>query len=322
MAPNAPPEPPNQLKAIQSFMKIASDIERLDPVVAYWVRLYSVETAFSIDKNSPECQKFLHALILWLEEFKQTHKDNEAVSNQTVGQAHMENFVVALFNKADTIDREGKADKNTVKMFYMAAVLFEAMAAFGPLTEEVSKKSKYAKFKAAYIQKCLKAGQTPKPGPLEGPDLEDPAYAPETNLPSSDPAIDQPSKALTDKSNNSDIGPPKQEPFILTPSSAPVNPPPVKPSPASTPAKTTSDYVEPTKPKPTTPASLSGNSTASTITATKFHAINGAPLTPEDIISSQKYCKFANSALQYDDIQTAVANLEKALKLLTTGQKS
>lgn len=311
------PDPPAQLKAIQSYMKIASDIERVDPIVAYWVRLYATETALSIDRDSPECKTFLGACILWLEKFKQTHKDNEALTNQTVGQAHMENFVVSLFTKADTLDREGTANKNTVKMFYMSAVLFEAMAVFGALTEEVSKRAKYAKFKAAYIQKCLKTGQTPKPGPVEGSDLEDPAGSNQAPAdPSSGAAAEAPEAPpkLPDSNPNTKDAP---EPFILTPSYPPTRPP-VQPE--------TSDNSSPGGNLPGAPPALSRpcqtSSSGSSINSTKFQATNGSPLSAEDLIKGQKYCKFANSALQYDDIPTAVANLEKALKLLKTGQDS
>jgi len=37
---------------------------------------------------------------------------------------------------------------------------------------------------------------------------------------------------------------------------------------------------------------------------------------PEMIASVQKLCKFASSALNYEDIPTAIDNLEKALRLL------
>lgn len=39
-------------------------------------------------------------------------------------------------------------------------------------------------------------------------------------------------------------------------------------------------------------------------------------LSPEDNEKAQKYCRFAASALQYEDVQTAVENLHKALALL------
>lgn len=320
MAASNIPEPPLQLKVIQSYMKVASDIERIDPVVSYWVRLYSTETALSIDRDSPECKSFLSAIILWLENFKKTHKENEAVSNQTVGQAHMENFVVALFTKADTLDREGTANKNTVRMFYMAAVLFEAMAVFGPLNEEISKRAKYAKFKAAYIQKCLKLGQVPKPGPVEGSDLEDASYSQGQTTTSLNDTSDKNSEPQN-SNTSADNSKPPSDPFIMTPSSGPVYPP-TFPQPTSNPSKT-----EASSNNNTSNAGMASSSTTSstsgksTIEVTKFQATNGAPLNAEDLMQGQKYCKFANSALQYDDIPTAVANLEKALKLLTTGQR-
>jgi len=47
----------------------------------------------------------------------------------------------------------------------------------------------------------------------------------------------------------------------------------------------------------------------------------GAALKPEDFARAMKLCKFASSALQYEDSKTAIDNLTKALNLLTTGQE-
>lgn len=46
----------------------------------------------------------------------------------------------------------------------------------------------------------------------------------------------------------------------------------------------------------------------------------GTSRTPEQVIKAQKYCRFASSALTYDDVPTAIENLQKALKILQTGQ--
>lgn len=43
-------------------------------------------------------------------------------------------------------------------------------------------------------------------------------------------------------------------------------------------------------------------------------------LTPDQITKAQKYCKWASSALSYDDIKTAINNLRNALELLQTGR--
>lgn len=44
-------------------------------------------------------------------------------------------------------------------------------------------------------------------------------------------------------------------------------------------------------------------------------------LTPDQMAKAQKYCKYAGSALNFDDVKTAIENLEKALCLLTTGHE-
>ena len=47
----------------------------------------------------------------------------------------------------------------------------------------------------------------------------------------------------------------------------------------------------------------------------------GVALKPEDFARAMKLCKFATSALQYEDTKTAVENLSKALSLLNTGHE-
>lgn len=45
-----------------------------------------------------------------------------------------------------------------------------------------------------------------------------------------------------------------------------------------------------------------------------------AQLSPDQIAKAQKYCKWASSALNYDDIKTAIGSLRNALELLQTGR--
>jgi len=48
---------------------------------------------------------------------------------------------------------------------------------------------------------------------------------------------------------------------------------------------------------------------------------SGAALKPEDYARAMKLCKYATSALQYEDSKTAIENLTKALNLLMTGHE-
>lgn len=46
------------------------------------------------------------AIMDWLEEAKKIFKDNEAISNEVVAQAHLENYALKLFLFADKQDQE------------------------------------------------------------------------------------------------------------------------------------------------------------------------------------------------------------------------
>jgi hypothetical protein len=48
-------------------MKIASDLEKLDAVIAYWVRFYVVQNGLKIDSKSKESIGFLTVIMNWLE---------------------------------------------------------------------------------------------------------------------------------------------------------------------------------------------------------------------------------------------------------------
>ena len=47
----------------------------------------------------------------------------------------------------------------------------------------------------------------------------------------------------------------------------------------------------------------------------------GAQLGPEEMQKAQKLCKFASSALEYDDVEGAIDFLQKATRLLKTGKE-
>jgi vacuolar protein sorting-associated protein VTA1 len=96
--------------------------------------------------------------------------EREEIKNRVCGQAYLENYALKIFTHADKQDREGKATKATVKLFYTASVLIEVCSQFGSLNTELAEKLKYAKYKTVYLTKCINEGITPQPGP---PDAED-----------------------------------------------------------------------------------------------------------------------------------------------------
>uniref|UniRef100_A0A8C8XV22 Vacuolar protein sorting-associated protein VTA1 homolog n=1 Tax=Panthera leo TaxID=9689 RepID=A0A8C8XV22_PANLE len=272
-----PPLPP-QFKSIQHHLRTAQEHDKRDPVVAYYCRLYAMQTGMKIDSKTPECRKFLSKLMDQLEALKKQLGDNEAITQEIVGSAHLENYALKMFLYADNEDRAGRFHKNMIKSFYTASLLIDVITVFGELTDENVKHRKYARWKATYIHNCLKNGETPQAGPVgieEDNDVEENEDAGAAPLPTQPP---RPSSSAYDPGS------------VPSSSFTGIQIPPGAHAPANTPAEVPSSAAD-------------------------------VRLTPEDFARAQKYCKYAGSALQYEDVSTAVQNLQKALKLLTTGRE-
>ncbi|GFQ92008.1 vacuolar protein sorting-associated protein VTA1 homolog [Trichonephila clavata] len=297
--------PPN-LKSIQPYLKIAEEHEKRDPAITYWCRLYAVQTGLKLNDKSPENSAFFIKLMDWLESVKKVKRDDETISNEVVAQAHIENYALKLFLWADNEDRSGRFNKNVVKAFYTAGFIYDIVNTFGEPSEEVLHHRKYAKWKSTYIHNCLKNGITPVPGPmaLEGEKDEEEELAnllaeserkPMNNPLPQQPPAPYPAGGLF---NLPQIPNSQFDAFNL--------PVPGAQAPPSTPNG--SNQISPT--------------TSSNNICPEQGNQGDAILRPEDYHKAQKYCKWAGSALQYEDAPTAIENLQKALRLLTTGQDS
>ncbi|RWS27890.1 uncharacterized protein B4U80_01336 [Leptotrombidium deliense] len=235
-----------------------------------WWKDSEPDSSLKIDSKSKESRTFLINVMTWLEEFKKSHKENELVTNEVVAQAHIENYAMKLFERADKEDRAGAANKGTSKVYFTASQVLDCLTVFPDSSEEAAQKSKYAKWRAAYINKCLKSGDTPLPPEDNEETLDVPfpeAKSDESNVPAAGPSFSTPQPSLL---------PLPSEPTVPTPAAI------------------------------ASPVSLI--------------AQNGSPLSPQMLIKAEKFCKWAGSSLQYEDVPTAIANLEKALAVLKTGQ--
>ncbi|KAJ7363603.1 Vacuolar protein sorting-associated protein vta1 [Desmophyllum pertusum] len=298
---------PASLKAISSYLKTALEYDKRDPVVAYYCRLHAVQKGIKIDSKGKESKAFLLQLMDQLEQIKKEliSLGHEAVSNDVVAQIHIDEKALQLFLWADTEDRAGNFNKNVIKSFYTASLLYDVLTQFGESSDEATHHCKYAKWKAAYIHKCLKTGETPVPGPAGGDDesfgeaeggvapylpyptntQQPPGYPPDTQQPPYPPNAG---------------GVPGQ--FPSQPYQPPYPTPPGQPSTYQPPPPSAA-AVQPAV-VPAVPA-------ASTVPTQPSNT-----LSPQDNEKAQKYCRFAASALQYEDVKTAIDNLHKALALL------
>ncbi|XP_060770217.1 vacuolar protein sorting-associated protein VTA1 homolog isoform X2 [Neoarius graeffei] len=302
---------PPQLKAIQHHYKTALEHDKRDPVVAYYCRLYAMQTGMKLDSKTPECRKFLVKLMDQLEMMKKELSTNESISQEIVGNAHIENYALKMFLYADNEDRSGRFHKNMIKSFYTSSLLFDVLSVFGELSEENIQHRKYARWKATYIHNCLKSGETPQAGPIG---MEEEAYDDEFGAAADGPSYAALGPAQPQSSSSMDMT--NQEPTSIPPPNYnTIQVPPGSHAPANTPA----DLPHPAE--PVKPVPVPRNMPVGDPLPLNVNQQGDVHLTPEDFTQAQKYCKYAGSALQYEDVGTAVQNLQKALKLLTTGKE-
>lgn len=86
-------------------------VDTRDIVVAYWSRLYALQTGLKLSSKQPDETAVFLALMEWLETAKKEHHGNEAITNEVVAQAYLENYALKLFSFADQQDRASNFNK-------------------------------------------------------------------------------------------------------------------------------------------------------------------------------------------------------------------
>jgi hypothetical protein len=99
----------------------------------YW----AVQSAISLGLKDPEANVFLASLLDSLEKAKAGMSNQEAITDDVVGKAYMENFATNIFAKADDEERAKKATRTTATKFLAASQFMEVLRCFGDLDKEV-----------------------------------------------------------------------------------------------------------------------------------------------------------------------------------------
>ncbi|XP_047342566.1 protein HOMOLOG OF MAMMALIAN LYST-INTERACTING PROTEIN 5 isoform X2 [Impatiens glandulifera] len=154
-------------KLLLPYLQRADELQKHEPLVAYYCRLYAMERGLKIPQN--ERTKTTNQILISI--MNQLEKDKKSLTLNPDDQLHLEGFALGVFSKADKQDRAGRSDLNTAKTFYAASIFFEVLTQFGELQPDIEQKQKYATWKAADIRKALKEGRKPVPGaPGDGDD--------------------------------------------------------------------------------------------------------------------------------------------------------
>jgi hypothetical protein len=153
---------PAAFKNLKSALMRAEELDknpaRESRILGYFCRMF-VATRAARQAKTPEERKFFEDQLGLLERIK----PGLSLSSDEGPRVCTEQAIL-VFNKADEIDRNGLADKATVKLFYSAGTFFEILEQFGPLDPEIVEKRKYAKWKATEILNAINAGEVPVPG--------------------------------------------------------------------------------------------------------------------------------------------------------------
>eukprot|EP00879_Flechtneria_rotunda_P007323 GHRR01007682.1.p1 GENE.GHRR01007682.1~~GHRR01007682.1.p1 ORF type:complete len:432 (+),score=152.84 GHRR01007682.1:237-1532(+) len=156
-----------QKKLLLPILQRAEEVQAVEPRVAYYCRLYAIKKALEISQPTKEIAGLIKAT------FAQCEKDKPNVKpNEDQDRLYCESFALTVFKRADKVDRAGRADINTCKAFYAAAIFLQVLEQFYDKSEEMLEmapdlveKIRYALWRAAEIRKALREGRQPAPPP-------------------------------------------------------------------------------------------------------------------------------------------------------------
>lgn len=344
--------PAEAVRLIGPYIRRGRELWNVQPLVSYFCYLYSAQLILDskLHLQSEDVANYIEVLLSTVEENKKIIEsstprladiltDKEKSFNLVLG------FALAIFNKAvEEVDGH-VASKKTVQSFLAYLNFIEIVKLWPDLYEtrlgDIQKQTKYAKYHSSRIMKALKANTDPndyitatdeeafsalmQAGPPDttsgntsdlisdhGSEGENPAGGlslPQPPVDSPNP-LDLPTTPVLIKGQKNILGLPsapesEEEEASCAPPELPVKP--------VLPDKPSSQEVKPPQkaaPKACTPLV---NQESKILTRKEVEKI----WTKDDIISSaQRKAKFAISALNYEDIETAINELQGALKLL------
>ncbi|ATY60567.1 hypothetical protein CCM_02849 [Cordyceps militaris CM01] len=368
-----------KIPEISRFINRANQLRAVKPAVAYWCEYHAVNQIVgkSLHTTDDDCFNFTRTLIERLEATKAERADDDAITDNTAGQAYVEMFAQETFDRAERTMRADKVTRQTADTFDAAATFFDLTREWGTPEADTLQKIKFAKWNAARILKAIRQGLDPNESNPKAPEPEpeDPAEV-ELDPTSQELASIGPSAQPVSLEEVPDAGEPffPSVPFTTAtaadtsgfPSAAPAATtpePPFVPSPIATPPPQSAENLQPTPPTapnssrqqvppqpspqfptkitpehiplpeplpvqpreppppamswPTAslPAPVTAPNPANPVPTPAVHA-PATNIPQKDLNQAQKHAKWAISALNFDDVPTAVKELRNALAML------
>ncbi|KAH3661245.1 hypothetical protein OGAPHI_006652 [Ogataea philodendri] len=319
---------PPDLKLIAPFIKRSTELTAVQPTVAYLCKLYAAELILNnqLHLKAKDIETYALGLLDEIEKDKLALKETSEKSYNLINDPESSfklvwGFATSIFNRSFNEIANHTASKKTVDNFKAALDFYQVLNLWpeqlDSRREELEKSKKYAKFHSMRILKALKNNQDPN-------DYVTPEEEREVGSWSQDqPQDDDDDDAVSLPEPPSEIRSPEKSEHA-----SPVASPPLLPSAPDSldeslnlPAAPAIIKEEPNKlgmpkapvklPKPSPPQAK-----APEHPPLSKEDISEMIKTDEVISQAQKRAKFAISALNYEDVETAIKELQQALELL------
>lgn len=306
------PPVPEAVKFVAPFIQRSLELANIEPIVAHYCRYYAANQILDkqLHLSNKDVEQFAMKLLDSLEEYKANAPEDQLaiISDEDAAQAYVEGFANKVLAKAEADMDMHRVTKTTSSTFYAASLFLEVVLVFANAdTAEIHSKIKFAKFHAARIIKDMREGRDPNIY-----EQQPPSVSPEPKEP------EQTGFSESEESVTEELIPSPKIKSQSPPIAKTVSPPP---PPVSAPVTRSPSIPSPPLSQPTFVPQQ--NSVPSPIPAKPSVHV---PLTKESVkelmsqaelvSSAQKHAKYAVSALNYDDLETAKAELRKALALL------
>ncbi|KAM5343538.1 hypothetical protein ACJ41O_012075 [Fusarium nematophilum] len=252
----AEPLPPAlKIPEVSRFINRANQLRSFKPAIAYWCEYHAVNQIVgkSLHNTDEETFEFTKTLIERLEATKTERADDDAIVDNTAGQAYVEQFAQQTFDRAERTLRADKVTRQTADTFDAAATFFDLTREWGEPDPEIQQKIKFAKWNAARILKAIREGKDPNESNPKAPEPTEAAPA----LDPSDPDVQQlsgaPAPQAASVEDVPDAGEPPSMPTFT-------DEPPKIPDPGYFPPQPHPDEARPQQ-EPFVPSPLSQSST-------------------------------------------------------------
>ncbi|KAK4098756.1 DUF605-domain-containing protein [Parathielavia hyrcaniae] len=140
-----------------------AQLQKVKPIMAYWCEYWAVNQilAKQLHTTDEDILRYTTNLIDKLEQTKADHASEDAITDDTAGQAYVEQFAQETLDRAERVVKANRVTQQTATTFDAAATFFHIANIWGPVDQETQQKIKYAKWNAARIVKAIKEGKDP-----------------------------------------------------------------------------------------------------------------------------------------------------------------